>query len=335
MLLKFRKKESVIALFLIIVALGGCKTQKEEKTPRVSPETISDFLVLTEELAALSRQQGVTIIDARGVNDYKKLHIPDAVNIPTDRFRDPDTLKEIIEYKKNKGFAIPPEMAERIFSEAGVDTNTRVIIYDSITFPHASIPWAILKYFGHENAQVLKGGFEKWAIEGRAVTAELPEVQRKTFIARPRPEMVATRKWLLNNRENIIVLDLRSFEEYLGINPAENPRGGHIPGAISLEWRQLADYGTMKSPDEMQEILEEAGVTRDKEIVTHCNIGIGRSTYGLMALKMLGYNNVRVYGGSFEDWSNAAELAVATTEIGSYKDWNMASMNISEKQKPN
>ena len=135
--------------------------------------------------------------------------------------------------------------------------------------------------------------------------------------------MVATRQWLFNNRENTVVLDMRSFEEYLGINPAGNPRGGHIPGAISLEWRYLAGDTTVKSPAEMQEILKEAGVAGDKEIVTYCNIGIGRSTYGLMVLKMLGYDNVRVYGGSFEDWSDDPELAVATTKKGSFEDWEI------------
>jgi thiosulfate/3-mercaptopyruvate sulfurtransferase len=330
MLLISRKKAAVIALFLIVVALMGCKNQKEEKTPRVSAEITPGIMVSSEELADLARQRSVVIIDARGADEYRKLHIPDAVNIPSDSFRDPDTLKEILEYKKNNGFAIPTEMAERIFSEAGVDTKTRIIIYDSITFPHSSIIWAILKYFGHDNAQVLKGGFEKWIIESRAITKKSPEVQKKTFVARPRPEMVATREWVLNNKGNTVVWDLRSFEEYLGINPAGNPRGGHIPGAINLEWRHLAGHSTVKSTNEIQEILEEAGVTRDKEIVTLCNIGIGRSTYGLMVLKMLGYDNVRVYGGSFEDWSNADELAVATTEIGSFKDWITTSMNSPE-----
>ena len=326
---RVRINEAIIVMFLSILALGGCKTQKEEKSPPLS-ETTSDFLVSTEELAAISNQQNVAIIDARGADDYRKLHIPGAVNIPSDRFRKPDTLQKILEYKKNKGFAIPPEMAERIFSEAGVNSNTRIIIYDSITFPHASIIWTILKYFGHDNTQVLRGGFEKWASEGHTVTAELPEIQKRIFVASPKSEMIATREWLFNNKENIIILDMRSFEEYLGINPAGNPRGGHIPGAISLEWRHLAGDATVKSPDEMQEILYEAGITKDREIVTYCNIGVGRSTYGLMVLKMLGYNNVRVYGGSFEDWSNTPELAVGTTETGSFKDWIMPIMNRSE-----
>ena len=128
--------------------------------------------------------------------------------------------------------------------------------------------------------------------------------------------MVASREWLLKNRRDVIVLDMRSFDEYVGVNPAGNPRGGHLPGAISMDWTHLAGAETVKSSAEIQKILKEAGITKDKEIVAYCNIGFGRSTYGMMVLSMLGYK-ARVYGGSFEDWSNAEELQVATTKIGS------------------
>ncbi len=322
------KKQGVTVYFFIILVIAvfvlqGCKTRKDEGKSSANAETTSGFLVSTGELAALSNQRNVVIVDSRGAEDYRKLHIPGAVNIPKDVFRNTDNLQEILDYKRDHGFAVPPETVERIFGEAGIGADTRVVIYDSVAFPHASIIWALLKYFGHDKAQVLKGGFEKWAREGRPLTADLPVVRKKTFKASPRPELVATRKWLLDNREKLILLDMRSFEEYLGINPAGNPRGGHIPGAISLQWRSLADDATVKTPAEMKEILMEAGVTPDKEIVTYCNIGIGRSTYGLMALKMLGYDNVRVYGGSFEDWSGDTALAVETTKKGSVKDWEV------------
>lgn len=329
------------ALIILLALLGGCVRQAGEasapgyfekrgqliqsKNGASAPAQISsEYLLTTEQLSALLNQPNVVVVDARSEEDYKKLHISGAVSIPKAQYRDPKILEGILEYKKNEGFFIPPEMAEKILGEAGIDANTRVIVYDSITFPDATAVWALLKYFGHENVQILKGGFEKWVSEGRSVTSELPKVQKKTFVARPRPEMVASREWILKNKESIILLDLRSFEEYVGVNPAGNPRGGHVPGAISVEWLHLAGSETFRSPAEMQKILEEAGVTKDREIVTYCNIGFGRSTYGLVALKMLGYDKVRVYGGSFEDWSNASELQVATTEIGSFKDWIMS-----------
>lgn len=302
---------------MIVAIIAGCVQKKE---PPVSSDIIAKFFATTEELSSLIKQKDIVVIDARSAEDFQKLHIQNAVNIPKSQFREPKALNEILKYKSENGFFIPPAMAEKILGNAGIDANTRVIVYDSITFPDASIIWALLKYYGHDNVQVLKGGFEKWVSEGRSVSSMPSKIQKKSFVAKPRIEMVASREWLIKNRENVIILDMRSFDEYVGVNPAGNPRGGHLPGAVSLDWTHLAGNETVKSPAEIQAILAEAGVTKNKEVVAYCNIGFGRSTYGMMVLSMLGYN-ARVYGGSFEDWSNADDLEVATTKIGSFKDW--------------
>ncbi len=301
---------------MIAAIIASCVQKKE---PPTSSDIVANFFVTTEELSSLINQKDIVVIDARGEEDYQKLHMLNAVNIPKPQFREPKILNEILKYKKENGFFIPPKMAEKIFSNAGIDAGARVIVYESIAFPDASIIWALLKYYGHDNVQVLKGGFEKWLSEGRSASSMPSKIQKKAFAAKPRIEMVASREWLLKNRKDVVVLDMRSFEEYVGVNPAGNKRGGHLPGAISMDWAHLAGNETYKNPAEIQKILSEAGVTKNKEIVAYCNIGFGRSTYGLMVLRMLGYK-VRVYGGSFEDWSNADELQVATTKVGSFQN---------------
>ncbi len=294
----------------VLLLLSGCLGQSYSSDTVLadasSAKILPGSLVETGELASLLGKPNVVIVDTRAEDRYQQFHIPGAVNIPKALFRKP----EDIAYKKENGFAIASEKAEKVFGEAGIDANTRVVLYDSVTFPDASVVWALLKYYGHDNVQVLRGGYEKWASEGRQLTAKQSRIEKRTFKVNPRPEMVATDDYILKNRENIVVLDMRTFEEYLGINPAGNPRGGHVPDAVHIEWVELADASTVKSPDEMQRVLYEAGVTRDKEIVTYCNWGIGRATLGFMVLKMLGYEKVRIYGGSMEDWSSNAELQV-------------------------
>ena len=210
------------------------------RNPEVSPQQscCPGFLITTEELATALNQKNIVVVDARAAEDYQKMHIPNAVNIPKTQFRESLILKDILNYKRTMDF-YSPEAAERIFSNAGIDASARVIVYDSIAFPDASIIWALLKYYGHDNVQVLKGGFEKWVSDGREVSSRLTKIQKKTFIPKPRAEMVASREWLFKNKERVILLDMRSFEEYVGVNPAGNPRGGHLPGAISLEWTHL------------------------------------------------------------------------------------------------
>ena len=314
--------KTLIVLFLVIVALGGCKTQKEEKTPQVAEEKTSPavaeitpgFLVSTEELAALLDQQNVVIIDARDAEEYGKLHIPGSINIPKETFREQEDLA----YKSKYGFLTSPEKAAKVFGNAGIDENTRVIVYGTNTFPNASIPFVILKQYGHDNVQVMQGEIEKWMRERRPLTDVVPAVKPKNFKVTPRAETVATMDWIIDNADEIIVLDMRSFEEYTGFNTAGLSQGGHISGAYPVEWKELAGKITVKSPEDMIEVLKNNGVPvdRNKNYVTYCNWGIGRGTSGFMYLKVLGFKNVRVYGGSMEEWSEDPDFPISTYEVG-------------------
>jgi len=307
-------KNTIIIVVIFIVVLSGCKTKQEEKAPLVAEEITPGFLVSTEEVAALSGQQNVAIIDARDAEEYRKLHIPGSINIPKETFREPEDL----DYKSEYGFLTLPEKAEKVFGNAGIDESTQVIVYGTNTFPNASIPFAILRQFGHDNVQVMQGEIEKWMTERRLLTDEVPVVKPKKFNAKPRPEMVATKDWIMDNAEEIIVIDMRSFEEYTGFDTAGNPRGGHVSGAYPVEWKELAGKITVKSYENMIEALKNNGVpiNRNKDYVTYCNWGIGRGTSGFMYLKALAIENVRVYGGSMEDWSDDPDFPVSTYEVG-------------------
>ncbi|MEN8264450.1 MAG: rhodanese-like domain-containing protein [Nitrospirota bacterium] len=316
------KKKAITVLSLVIIALSGCESQKEEKTPPVSEEktpvahteTTRDFLVSTEELAALSGRENLVIIDARDAEEYNKLHIPGSINIPKETFRKPEDLA----YKSEHGFLTSPEKAADVFGNAGIDENTRVIVYGTNTFPNASIPFVILKQYGHDNVRVMQGEIQKWLKERRPLTVEVPSVKPKNFKAVPNPEMAATMDWVMDNAEDIVVIDMRSFEEYTGFDTAGNPRGGHISGAFPVEWKELAGKATVKSRDEMIRALENNGIPLDKKraYVTYCNWGIGRGTSGFMYLKILGFKNVRVYGGAMEEWSDDPDFPVSTYELG-------------------
>ncbi len=85
-----------------------------------------------------------------------------------------------------------------------------------------------------------------------------------------------------------------------------------------MEWKELAGKITVKSPEDMIETLKKNGVPVDKnkEYVTYCNWGVGRGTSGFMYLTMLGFENVRVYGGAMEEWSDDPDFPVSTYEVG-------------------
>ena len=52
------------------------------------------------------------------------------------------------------------------------------------------------------------------------------------------------------------------------------------------------------------------GITPDKTVYAYCQVGAGRSTEIITALKLLGYKNVKAYSGSWDEWGNDMNLPI-------------------------
>jgi len=266
-----------------------------------------ELLIETEALAKLLGQPNVRLVDAIDPAAYQRAHIPGAVNIFY-----LDVAK--LEARKKNGHPLTEAEAEKILGEAGIDASTQVVVYDGGEGPFASGVWFVLDFFGHKNVKVLNGGFRKWVKEGRPVTQEAIAVEKKKFTARPQPDKVVTREWLEKNLRNkdVVVVDNRSFNEFIGkdVRPGAS-RGGHIPGAVHLEWTKFSDkLNTFRSAQDIEKALNQRGITKDTKVVTYCQTGIGRSTDMALAMKLIGYNNVVEYTGSWEDWSSDPRLPI-------------------------
>lgn len=254
------------------------------------------FLVSAEDLAAEQAQGGVRLIDAESADLYLRAHLPGAANL---HYLDLEDAEE----NAKTGLPIAPRLAASKLEALGITQETPVVVYDEGNGRAASGVWYILRFLGHEGVRVLDGGFRKWLKEGRPVTQDRPSPVQATYIAQPRQD------WALKTADltvrNALILDARSIAEYAGKEDGGARQAGHIPGAKSMPWTLLAgDLGTFKAPEEMRRILLEAGVTPDREIITYCNPGLGRSTLLLMALESLGYDKVKVYPGSWIEWAS-------------------------------
>src|SRR5262249_18282713 len=105
------------------------------------------------------------------------------------------------------------------------------------------------------------------------------------------------------------IIDARSAGEFCGIE-VRAARGGAIPGAVHLEWtRNLKPDGTFKSPAELGEMYEQAGVRPDKEVVAYCQGGY-RAAHTYLALRLSGYPRVRNYIGSWKEWGDRTDLPI-------------------------
>jgi len=285
-----KRMQTILAMVLVLVLAAPAWAGKGYARP--------ELLIETDELAKIMSQPNVRVVDGVDAGTYNRAHIPGAVNIFYQ-------LLATLKTRKENGFPVSPQDAEKIFGEAGIDNNTLVVVYDGGEGPIASAVWFALDFFGHKNVKLLNGGFRKWMKENRPVTQQTVKVEKKKFAATSHPEKVVTLDAVKKRDKNTVLADTRSFKEFIGQDVVPGAaRGGHIPGAKFLEWTNFADsLETFKSADEIKKVLEKNGITKDTHVITYCQIGLGRSTMMAMAMKLAGYDNVHEYSGSWEEWS--------------------------------
>ncbi len=102
--------------------------------------------------------------------------------------------------------------------------------------------------------------------------------------------------------ENLVIIDAREPREYAGKTPYGEKRGGHIPGAVHLYYKQLMDkQGKLLSRGEIVAILQQKGVLQSTQIVSYCSGGI-RSAWLTCVLTNVGFC-AKNYAGSMWEWS--------------------------------
>ena len=227
----------------------------------VHPELLTETQWLAEHLD----DPDVRIVDTDVVAAYQRGHIPGAVMIPDNYEKDPDT----------KGVHIlPPDKFARMMESLGIGDDTLVIAYDNSRSLYAGRLWWALSYYGHIRVKALNGGWRKWLEEGRPISLSGPQKREGArFTPRVDASLMVTTEQLKEayNKLNVAVWDVRSRAEYTGENVRSNRRPGHIPGACHLEWVEMMDDGThtFKTAAEMRRLLEEKGITPEKEVLAH------------------------------------------------------------------
>jgi thiosulfate/3-mercaptopyruvate sulfurtransferase len=127
------------------------------------------------------------------------------------------------------------------------------------------------------------------------------------------PQRLATKQWVESNlaTPSVFVLDARSRGEYVG-EDVRAARGGHVPGAVNLDWvlnLEEGAGGTFLGETELREMYDSIGVSNQGETVTLCQTGV-RAAHTYFVLRNLGYDNVRMYDGSWAEWGNDASAPI-------------------------
>jgi thiosulfate/3-mercaptopyruvate sulfurtransferase len=197
----------------------------------------------------------------------------------------------------------------------GVDTNSNVVVYDSVGVFSAPRVWWTFRVMGHDRVFVLDGGLKRWIAEGRALEAGWREPAHGEFKAHFRADLVANfdvvRRIVETGGPQLV--DARSAARFQGDAPEPRPglRAGHMPGARNVPWSTItASDGALADPQGLRTAFDAAGVDLAGPIVTTCGSGLTASLLAL-GLARIGREDVAVYDGSWSEWGARSDTPVA------------------------
>jgi len=263
-----------------------------------------------------SMPDDMVLIDTRDPDSYATDHIEGAINV-----------HEIFTYLATSSPEGMLELKEKFitaFGACGLDgTKTAVLYEESMNtgFGQSCRGYFLLSYLGYPNIKVLHGGLQAWKEQGLPVSnaeviptpVKFPELPMNTALMLTTEQV----KQALDD-SSIALLDVRDIDEWIGTSSSPYgkdfcPRKGRIPSAVWIEWYRLmkptASGPMIKSKDEVLAECATVGISVDTTVYIYCFKG-ARASNSFLALKEAGVKDVRIYFGSWNEWSRDEELPI-------------------------
>lgn len=271
------------------------------------PTSSLPLLIEAEQLAEViaTGNSDLLILDTSSADNYRRHHVPGAIHI------EPTSLQCGSSPVPGKLPSI--EQLSALFSRVGLTADKQVVVYDDEGGGWAGRLIWTLDVLGHRRSAYLNGGLYTWVNEGHITETTQNSGSPSDFCASIDNSVIAEVEDILPNlgSDNFAIWDARSAGEYDG-SKVFAQRGGHIPGAVNIDWVNLMDrQRNMRLVDleKLQQQLNELGLSKDKQIVTHCQTH-HRSGLSYLAMKILGYPNIKGYHGSWSEWGNRNDTPI-------------------------
>jgi thiosulfate/3-mercaptopyruvate sulfurtransferase len=264
-----------------------------------------ELLVGADWLADHLADPNVRIVDLRP-RGYADGHIPGAVWLDNNAIRIAN---------RPPTFLPTPAEFQDLMASLGISNTTRVIAYDERGGIYAARLWWILNYYGHSNVALLDGGWTKWTLDKRAISATTPAPARAVFQVRPGTVKIATAADVKAaiNKPGVKIVDARTEAEILGKDLRNIRRGGFIESSVPVYWEDALDPTTrmFKSPGEIQKLYRDRGIVPADHVITYCQVGM-RASHDLFTLALIGHDLTRLtnYYGSWEEWGNRDDTPI-------------------------
>lgn len=268
-------------------------------------ETELPLIVEPRELEAALGRPGLLVVDLSRPEVHTQVHVPGAVYV--------DYGALVAARPPVAGLLPGADHLTAVFSTLGVTPDTHVVAYDDEGGGKAGRLLWTLDVIGHHRWSLLNGGLHAWANEGHPVTSDIVDPTPRRRDVTPTDGAVADAEWIMERLDDpgTVCLDTRAPEEFSGARRF-SARGGHIPGAVNMDWVRSMDPARnlrLRPAEALRAELSAMGVTPERKVVVYCQTH-HRSSQSYVMLKSLGFERVRGYHGAWSDWGNRQDTPV-------------------------
>ncbi|WP_027966438.1 sulfurtransferase [Halomonas halocynthiae] len=267
----------------------------------VEPEHLNEFLIENPNCPDL------LIIDVpMKADSYAQGHVPNALFLDHSRLLRgegdiPNDVPNI-------------DALSALFSSLGLTRDTHVIAYDDEGGGWAGRLLWTLELIGHQRYSYLNGGIHAWRASELPLSTQPHTPTPSNYQADIINPTVNIERAELQDRlyeADLAIWDARSQEEFNG-HKGNNKHLGHIPGAVNMNWTDVMDKDNhlrIRGYAELISELEAMGLTPDMEVATHCQ-SHHRSGFTWLVGRALGFNKIRGYAGSWNEWGNRDDTPI-------------------------
>ena len=253
-------------------------------------------------------QNNLIILDVRSAAEYETGHIANSISAPFAR----ESIWAVTRNNLTLEVPVIEELQDTI-SSCGITDDSVVVIVSSKNLPgkppyelaDAARVAVTLIYAGVTDVSLLDGGHSKWVSEGKPVTKSAYQAKKVQYKASENNMIFVDREYVERHVGKSVIVDARNPNIYFGVETEPfADKAGHIPGARSLPapwiWNQ---DGTYKDTEVLVGMAQGViGFSKAKEIIVYCGVGGFTAAWWYVLTQVLGYENVKYYDGSAEDW---------------------------------